>query len=73
MLGAEIRLAAHVPFSSIPLSLYLPASSVTRSESRLRRARSSVPVMVVLSILISSWLPGYLKNRGYISKEAVRE
>ena len=30
-------------------------------------------VMVVLSILISSWLPGYLKNRGHISKEAVRE
>ena len=30
-------------------------------------------VMVVLSILISSWLPGYLKNRGRISKEAVRE
>ena len=30
-------------------------------------------VMVVLSILISSWLPGYLKNRDHISKEAVRE
>ena len=28
--------------------------------------------MVVLSILISSWLPGYLKNRGRIRKEDVR-
>lgn len=27
-------------------------------------------VMVVLSILVSSWLPGYLTNRGRVSKEA---
>ena len=42
-------------------------------ESNIPKGAVVGAVMVVLSILISSWLPGYLKNRDHISKEAVRE